>query len=744
MPRRQGQNEPDFPKLLRPCIENDGNEFMHSRHNVEIEQRPKLANLRRINAWLLQVQMDRLSPTMPSKIIPAMMLDQEVKQERKNFEPVSGPQNQGRTVGKMIWNDPPGVHSKSSQKGRQFLLFHNRDDPDDPCRPEIPLPWTDWSPDEIKSITRFLSRVLNRVPITTSTKEYASLFKTAARQWFERYYQYSRFEPQHISCHFGVSTTSNRPRRDAGIRVDHIVPGGDAMTTSLNLDPHKVNEDVRTPEIPDWVRYQPVQIPSTVQYPERWEAAIKHLKYFKWVSDGAMCSKFDLTSSFDAYLEQIYRVIKDDRRTTKSKSVGPFLGKPAWVIRTANPGKGKQLGARIRPSEFAIVKISTSKASDDMGLAEIRVNSLDQSRINKVLETWMQFWMIHQDYLRGYYEAAYMADLVNIAISEARPTPSSCTCGEAERSSRFHLCDRCNRISNCKSMSIDEDSQQRLCRDCINYAPADHSLAPVAHFKAMISKCCTYDHRHGGPNCFDELVEHFQLDSATDRDRYEDAYVPSQTRSFADNATRDAKGLWRSPFRPSLDAVLPFFRRKHGCTARHCPENVVVTAQYLNYATNVFPKGTLTVLSRYAAKSDQEQKDPEFRKQFETQIKAIETVVRQTPFVLTKRMSRDLSEDEFERFQLSWRTLSPQHQIPAVKNEYFFSSWSADPDWRPNRFPKLLELVQQIEDFWKARRPELQIERKGEECPYPFGDVCRPPVWSWWQAWCTFGRMLYM
>ncbi|KAF5613811.1 uncharacterized protein FSUBG_423 [Fusarium subglutinans] len=352
------------------------------------------------------------------------------------------------------------------------------------------------------------------------------------------------------------------------------------------------------------------------------------------------------------------------------------------------------------------------ESDDTYRLPNLTIRSIDRSWSLSVEQAISDAWLLEGDILKAWTRGAEAADLVNQAIRENERPPSACASGRYI----FEYLSTAMRIK----LSIEKRASQGI----INQA----------EYEAMVE------------SCFEELKR--MLPTKADTDRANLSFGSSWRDTYSGRLhslpTDNTAPTRTQPDRPSIDAVFPAWLTQFGYRM-HCPGNLKITVQAMNYTKHVQIPAYLAMLCWYAhERSRIEHKyhpnvwSADARTEFDileakmVKISKRLRIIRLT-FGWTKIRRLRAKKTTKEQFLIDLAPIISGQSQPELQssmerldNVYNFARTAHEFRLPESDRARIRTLVQEIQDFF-----DVQLPTGADGCPYFAHPDTMPEVWNW-------------
>ncbi|KAG5819150.1 hypothetical protein H9Q74_000776 [Fusarium xylarioides] len=351
------------------------------------------------------------------------------------------------------------------------------------------------------------------------------------------------------------------------------------------------------------------------------------------------------------------------------------------------------------------------ESDENYRLPHLTIRSTDRSWSLSVEQAISDAWLLEGDILKAWSRGAEAADLVNQSIRDNEKPPSACAWGQ-----------------------IFEYLSASMRNKMYLEKRAGHGIITQAEYDTMLA-ACVEDIKRMLPSKHDADQVNLPVGS-TWRDAYSGHLHSLPTDNT--NSTRT------QPDRPSIDAVFPSWLTKFGYRM-HCPGNLRVTTQAINYTKHIQIPAYLAMLCWYAhERSRIEHKyhpnvwSADARAEFDVlEAKMVKIskrlrIIRLT-FGWTKVKRLRAEKTTKEQFLIDLAPLisgQPQPELQSsmerLDTEHNFASRAPEFRLPESDRERIRTLVQEIQDFF-----DVQLAMGADGCPYFAHPSTMPEVWNW-------------
>jgi hypothetical protein len=342
--------------------------------------------------------------------------------------------------------------------------------------------------------------------------------------------------------------------------MDVVIPDVDSRLTRL------------FPKICDAQALRSAKVPDDKH--DRWIKAAMVVRYMQIQMLGAIGSLQDLTRLRDSLRA---RFLLEKHGASKSGFAKPNQ-------KTGVYGSKKLVKYEPRPTEGVFVLAPSSPLKKDIKgkLPNIRIRTKSATQVAFVINKLVSSFVSGLDALLSWRLAIDCADRVGSGlVSTTDIKLSYCQCTEAERETTGHICQRCLASEVCIHMSRNP-SNLLVCRDCTSKTSSteEMSASPGEWTRKMVSdtlrsdKSIPKDDRKRVFALVWDQLQSFRLSDVEWQDFWANAVRNERTES-------GRIGRF-SPFALSLDGKLPFSIHDGKVQYHANPDNVCLTAAYIN------------------------------------------------------------------------------------------------------------------------------------------------------------------
>lgn len=514
----------------------------------------------------------------------------------------------------------------------------------------------------------------------------------------------------------------------------------------------------RIPKVPDTIKFsrsegksKPPPTPDDDDEKKCHAASIALAKFLSWKMTGVCGSKASMDELRSAYEEQfgIRKVRRNKLEFYKGKRICEVeyssykTAKSGRIYKKGRKGKGRCV---ISPSKYV--------KKDVIGaLPNIVLKTGTATRFHHVIKTMHEAWVDTQDIKTTWEAGCRAGDRVNEGSHE-ESLGTVCSCDEETATSTSHLCDRCDLPTLCCDLSR-RWVRERWCPACeeawLNDTAETEQNVSLRRMRSALQWLIKHEEKKRNndgsgdakvdPEQFKQAVE--VLEAFLDDPKtysWRDGY---NSNKRVDTTQYKLTGPYCDPFLPSVEAPLPLSDWK-GRYSVHAPNNITVTALWINKAKSMLPPAILGIVGDFC-NSD---RTTDNKKTLLDKANVLHEITSKTPYVKAKRLNAPFDSKKLQQDQKEWveGILLPSKNQPWQSELYkigtkSFNTAMKSSEWRPRGVDRLLAVVHQIEE-----RFEKQLPRRNG-CPYFLDPAGMPDDWTWGVCWylieCRIDRMKY-
>ncbi|KAG8528911.1 uncharacterized protein KY384_006600 [Bacidia gigantensis] len=375
-------------------------------------------------------------------------------------------------------------------------------------------------------------------------------------------------------------------------------------------------------------------------------------------------------------------------------------------------------------------------------LSDIVLSGASKRRLLNILQILNQIFFDTGDLERAWLRACQVADVLN---ENPEHQPLLCTCDEESEKTTLHLCTTCHAPTFCQQTIFDGDSHE--CDSCreLNAAQlnqqvaAPHALleersALISRLRGMHKRECD---RLGLDEAFtslefQQICSRLQQDGTTAlwRDAYTNLLRP-------DRCTINTRA--GNPFAASADAVFPFSRRGRDELGLHTPDNIAITANFINRLKWTYVPAFLQLIKDFRSDTIHNEKAKWSRTAEAFWVSEFDKIYWsgvQWPMKQASRLKMIVNDQELQAITGQFRGLVCQSDTQTEPWRHLQIPFlSPHPGWKPNGHERIAKLVHSIE----CRFGRL-LSRSHDDCPWPFARTTIPRNWDWWTCWSIFSE----
>ncbi|CAJ0549697.1 Ff.00g033100.m01.CDS01 [Fusarium sp. VM40] len=395
-------------------------------------------------------------------------------------------------------------------------------------------------------------------------------------------------------------------------------------------------------------------------------------------------------------------------------------------------------------------------------LPKIIVRSTDRAWSLSIEQTISDTWLTEADILKAWTRGAEEADGVNQAIQSQEKPPSACSCTPEMSTIQSHPCARCGQSFICNQLVLSEFVSRRMCRPCNSHLmqrpPGGHLMeyirSKLTHMlrmerlksRGIITEAesalnleeCMKTIQEVWPNKEDISKANIPIGSAWP-DRYSGKLqslpleITSRSRTQHD--------------RPSVDATYPVWLTENGYRI-HCPQNISLTLQGLNYAKHIQIPAYLAMVCWFTherTRLEQKYLDDIHGPQARAELDSLETkmvkiskrlrIIRLTfGWTQNRRLKKKVKRNTQEDFDFDIAPCISGQPHPELQRSIerldsrvnFIQSSGGRFNWPEAELARVRRVAEEIMDYFSVK-----LRRGNDGCPYFAHPESFPEKWNW-------------
>ncbi|OBS17765.1 hypothetical protein FPOA_09497 [Fusarium poae] len=401
--------------------------------------------------------------------------------------------------------------------------------------------------------------------------------------------------------------------------------------------------------------------------------------------------------------------------------------------------------------------------NEEYQLPAIIIRSVDRAWVIGVEQAISDAWILEGDILKAWQRGAEAADLANQSIKTLEKPPLACVCTPEMAQTETHYCSNCGGLRVCNQLVATGFDGRRVCRSCstrLQARPLGNQV--VEYLYGALKTKMTLEQRASKGDITDTEKKSTQQQClevlknlVPNKDEVEQAGLPvgmtwrdsysKNLYSLPDHITTTKR---TQPNRPSIDSVFPAWLTPLGYRI-HCPENIVVTLQAVNYAKHIQIPAFMAMVSWYVNQrtrieqahqpniwgSEARAELDELEKKMIKISKRLRIIRLTFGWTRYRRLTAKMvTKEQFQKDlaplisgRLQPELLESMERLDTVKN---FASTPLAIRFPEEELSRIRTLVQEIQDFF-----HVQLPRGPDGCPYFAHPLSMPTEWNWRVAW---------
>ncbi|KAF5677584.1 hypothetical protein FHETE_1635 [Fusarium heterosporum] len=397
-----------------------------------------------------------------------------------------------------------------------------------------------------------------------------------------------------------------------------------------------------------------------------------------------------------------------------------------------------------------------------LDLPKIFVRSTDRAWSQRVEQTISDTWLTEADIMKAWTRGAEAADEINQAIRSQEKPPSACSCTPEMSTIHRHPCTRCGQSFICNQLVLSEFDSRRVCRTCnFNLMQRPSGSHVMEYIRSRFDRSLRTERLNSrGIITEAESAQNFEESMKTIQDTWpskEDiskANIPFSS-AWPDRYSGKIQSL---PLeitatsriqhdRPSVDATFPVWLTEHGYRI-HCPQNISLTVNCLNYAKHIQIPAYLAMVCWYTherTRLEHKYLDDIHGLQARVELDSLETkmvkiskrlrIIRLTfGWTQHSRIKKGIKRSSKEDFDFDIAPCISGQPHPELQRSIerldshldFVQSSGYNTNWPEAELARVRRVAEEIMDYF-----DVKLRRGNDGCPYFAHPESFPEKWSW-------------